>query len=889
MSSLSHAVEQMRAAGMPEFPAGHPVIGAGKIIRYGPKKKAWYVLYEFRLRNGQYVVGGSFGAWGEIPSTKIDIDWKGIAAEERERHQRERAVAEAQETRKRQERATNASGRAWTQWNSARSSKPAGVETYLDRKGVEHEKGLRYFADGTVIVPMIRYAITEAQEKTEGYSGPRRLLGLQKIAPDGTKLFNKGMDPRGAACRLGGAPRAGELILVTEGLATGLTLCMAVEHKHPVFVAFSANNLPEVVRILRQLHATSPIVVCADDDAYVDASLNKLLRENYRLEELVQAPLTERMIAGEVKEAAGWVKAPIRVSIERVVDGNAVPGLIAAVQVGDRVQTITRENAGRKYANLAAAAVENAGVVHPVFADRKLPADPDCAKLTDFNDLHRAEGLEAVKRLLKPELEQAAFNAKLNEAVRAQLAKARRDGKKKDAGGGRGEPPGPNDAKFDFDGFLKRFTLIYPTDTLWDAQLQEIVKLNPVRIHFGDRIISWWLESKDRRTVNFQDLVFEPDGKAAPNSINLYRGMPLKPSKRGSCEMIIKLLQFLCREEDQHNTPVTDHVMKWIAVPLKRPGAKLQSAIVMHGGEGTGKNLFWGVVRDIYGEYGTLITQTELEDRFNGWLSRRLLLIANEVISRQELRHHVGRLKNMVTEGVLPIREMFTPIRYETNHANLVFLTNELQALQISPDDRRYLVIRTPAKAPKAFYKEVAAEIAAGGVEAFYQRLLDLDLGDFNEHTEPIMTEAKSDLIEIGLSSTQLFQKHLHDGLLYPLQYRPCQSMDLYEAYQVFCARTGERNPARLNRFSHEFKQMNGVTWRVVDVDDAVAKSAGVRRRQATVFIMGEIPDDAKGSDPMFRSYLKKNIAEFKGDLVEWKREGRHREGEKSREHGSEN
>lgn len=867
MSSLDRAIEQMRATGMPEFPPGHPAVGAGKITRYGPKKKAWYVLYEFRLRNGQFVVGGSFGSWGEIPSTKIEIDWKGVAAEERERHERERAVAEAAETRKRQERAGNASGRAWSQWNGARSSKPAGVATYLERKGVEHEKGLRYFADGTVIVPMIRYDVTEAQEKAEGYSGPRRLLGLQKILPDGTKLFNKGMDPRAAACRLGGAPRAGDLILVTEGVATGLTLCMAVQHKHPVFVAFSANNLPAVVRILRKLHPTSPIVVCADDDAYLDASLNKVLRENFHLAELVHAPLTSLKMAGEIKEAQGWVRADIVLSIERLVDGNGVPGLIAAVQVKDRVQTITRENAGRKYAQLAAEGLDQVTVVHPVFADRKLPPDPDCDKLTDFNDLHRAEGLELVRRLLKPELDRAELSAKVNAMVREQMAKERRQGKRggKDAGGAGPVEPG----KFDWDGFKKRFTLIYPTDTLWDAQLQELVKLQHVKIAFGDGIVKWWLEGKDRRTVNFQDLVFEPDGKVPENCINLYRGFALRP-KRGACDKLVELLQFLCGEEGQHNTPVTDHVMKWIALPLKKPGAKLQSAVVMHGGEGTGKNLFWSAVREVYGEYGTLITQTELEDRFNGWLSRRLFLIANEVISRQELRHHVGRLKNMVTEGTLPIREMFTPIRYETNHANLVFLTNELQALQISPDDRRYLIIRTPAKLPKAFYLEVAAEMRRGGIEAFYQRLLDLDLGDFNEHTEPLMTQAKADLIEIGLSSTQLFQRHLHEGLLYPLQYRPCKSTDLYHAYQLFCARTGERNPARLNRFSHEFKSMNGVSWRVMDIDNSVAKAVGVKREQAVVFIMGEVPDDARGDDVAFRSYLKKNIAEFKGTLVEW-------------------
>ena len=85
MSTRDDAIRQMLAVGMPDFPPGHPIVDAGKITRYGPKRKAWYVLYEFRLRNGQHVVGGSFGVWGELDSTKIQIDWKGITDEERER------------------------------------------------------------------------------------------------------------------------------------------------------------------------------------------------------------------------------------------------------------------------------------------------------------------------------------------------------------------------------------------------------------------------------------------------------------------------------------------------------------------------------------------------------------------------------------------------------------------------------------------------------------------------------------------------------------------------------------------------------------------------------------------------------------------------------------
>ena len=855
----------MRAAGMPDFPPGHPRVNTDRIVRYGGRsKKAWYRLWEHASKSGRFYLTGAYGIWGELPATRIETDWSGIDAAERERLQRAQAKQEADEQQKRLQRARFAANRARQQWDAARAAPPEGVATYLDTKGVAHEKGLRYQHDGTLLVPMLRYDVTEAQEADPDYVGPRRLVGLQKIAPDGTKRFNKGAAVEAAACRLGKVPRAGEPILIAESIGTGLTLRLAIEQRHPVFCLFSAHQLAAGAKILRALYPKSPFVICADDDAYLVAGMNRWLEELYGITRRVSPPVVEWALEGR-----GGV---IKVSADLTEDEDGVPALVGAIRVGDQVTTFHRTNAGRTYAHQAARAAGNAVVIVPDFGERRVRADPEAPKRTDFNDLHQSEGLERVRAQVRGELERLELSAQVRRLVDEQIGRARRDKRPRaDPGAGAGgDRASPGEPAFDWKGFFERYTLIYPTDTLWDATLREIVKLHPVKIAFGDRLIEFWLRSPERRMVNLDQLVFEP-GQATPaGTINLYRGLAREPSTRGRCEQLVELLAYLCGEQGQDQAPVTEWVLKWLARPLQKVGAKMQTAIVMHGPEGTGKNLFFGAVREIYGEYGTLITQTELEDRFNGWLSRRLFLIANEVISRQELRHHVGRLKNMVTETVMPIREMWSPIRYESNHANIVFLTNELQALQLGPGDRRYMVIRTPAAMPKEFYDAVVAEIAAGGVEALYAHLLELELGTFDEHTKPLLTAAKADLIEIGLSSTQFFQQQLYDGLLWPLPYGPCESQDLYQAYQVFCARTGERNPARLNRFSHEFMSMNGVSRLVMDVGQPLLTASEQRRRQATVFVMGELPPDVRGDEHARRAFIRQKAAEFKGALQEF-------------------
>src|SRR5205823_6053957 len=144
--------------------------------------------------------------------------------------------------------------------------------------------------------------------------------------------------------------------------------------------------------------------------------------------------------------------------------------------------------------------------------------------------------------------------------------------------------------------------------------------------------------------------------------------------------------------------------------------------------------------------------------------------------------------------------------------------------------------------------------------------LLHYDLGDFTEHSKPIMTQAKKDLIELGKSSTQLFWSELHDELV-PLPYIPCFQSDLYRAYVHWCARNGEKMPTKAIRFSMEFMSMNGVTRAVKRVPDPDRSDEQIMRRsivpQRTVFMMGPMP--AASDDET--DWLKKNTASFREKL----------------------
>lgn len=406
-------------------------------------------------------------------------------------------------------------------------------------------------------------------------------------------------------------------------------------------------------------------------------------------------------------------------------------------------------------------------------------------------------------------------------------------------------------------GLGERFTLIYGTDTAYDHEVRKIIKVSNMRLAFGKDPVNFWLAGRDRRMVLHENVVFDPTEKATlPEYVNLFYGMQLKPAP-GRCEKILELLNYLCNEEEA----VFDWVLKWIAYPLKYPGAKMESAIVMHGEEGLGKSFIWKIVSAIYGAYATLITQNELESQFNTWASCKLFMVANEVVSRSELREHKGRLKNYITETELQINEKMLPLRTERNFMNFVFLSNETQPLVLDRTDRRYLVIWTPSTpAPPELYVEVGREFENGGAAALYAYLLAMDVGEFNAHTKPIVTQAKRNLIQISKSPPELFFDQWSDGLL-PVPYHTAAARDLYRAFVKWCAGSGEKHPPSQTKFGGAMRRL-GVSSEVKWL-----RIPGKPEKQATVYHV-KVPEDS----PIWGARIETLADEFQQALELWER-----------------
>ena len=353
------------------------------------------------------------------------------------------------------------------------------------------------------------------------------------------------------------------------------------------------------------------------------------------------------------------------------------------------------------------------------------------------------------------------------------------------------------------DEVLERITLLYGTVTVWDKEKRMVMTLDAMRAAFGTDVVKRWQEHTLRDMKDADKLVFDPTQSVDLGThINMFAGYPLVPTPNNEkVRPVLDLLNELCGHEE--NAPkIVDWLLKWLAYPLQHPGAKMQTAVLMFGEkQGTGKSLFFeGIMRPIYGEYGSTAGQHQLDSSFTDWKSRKCYMVFEEVLSRDDRYSHIGTLKHMVTGREIRINPKNLPERVEQNYLNSVFLSNEPQPIPLELEDRRWLVIEARNKLAEDFTDRMKALMKQGLSEAFYAYLLAYPLGNFDEHTKPLMTEAKRKIIRFGRPGWDAFHESWKEGAL-RAPYVSCLSEDLYEVYKRWCERNQERK-LTLTKFS---------------------------------------------------------------------------------------
>jgi putative DNA primase/helicase len=487
--------------------------------------------------------------------------------------------------------------------------------------------------------------------------GKGKTWGLQVVYHDPAIKKRKGRDkdfcPAGLAKKghffLIGSPMAGSVALLCEGFATGASLHEATGL--PVVVAFDAGNLLPVAQAVCKTYRGLRLLVCADDD-YLQTC---------------RACSTWTTVADPECTACGEAHGKGNAGVESAQS--------AALAVGGHVAT-------------------------PIFPGQR----PLTHKgPTDFNDLHVHPdgGLSMVARQIEASLSAHGWQSGRQRPVRAAA----------DEAGGGAATRLPMRGLYSLDEACERWTLLYGADgAFFDSVEHVIVKKADVLALIPDHAARDWKLRPDRKVARFSEVGFDPTEKDTRVVCNLWGGWPTTP-KAGDCQILLDLLQWMCSLES-NSREAYDWALRWLAYPLQHHGAKMKTTLVFHGMQGAGKNIFFDAIASLYGEYGGTVDQSAVESQFNDWASRKLMLIFDEVVARNELYFLKNRIKSLITGDTIRINPKNLSAWQERNHCNGVWLSNELHPTAVELFDRRHFMIWTPQALSPAFYKDVAACLA---------------------------------------------------------------------------------------------------------------------------------------------------------------------------------
>lgn len=211
------------------------------------------------------------------------------------------------------------------------------------------------------------------------------------------------------------------------------------------------------------------------------------------------------------------------------------------------------------------------------------------------------------------------------------------------------------------------------------------------------------------------DICFRPDrapNEIINNRINVWRPIEVDEAEGDVAPFLDHVAMMI---PDPTDRAILFTYMKSLA---RNPGVKFQWAPVIQGVEGNGKSLIIRVMcRAVTNLYSHLPKASQLTEKFNSWLERRIF-IGVEEIKVSERREVLEDLKDAVTNDWIEIRGMQQEKRMSENYTNWIFCTNHKDAIPVDENQRRYAIFYTAQQSKADLLRD-------GLTEDYFKRLYD--------------------------------------------------------------------------------------------------------------------------------------------------------------------
>lgn len=207
-----------------------------------------------------------------------------------------------------------------------------------------------------------------------------------------------------------------------------------------------------------------------------------------------------------------------------------------------------------------------------------------------------------------------------------------------------------------------------------------------------------WMEHP--RSSYAMRVTFRPDKKdrIVGDALNTYMGLGVRPQPYNDDDFQLKTYFDFVKEIICNNDiTIYNYLVGWMAHMIQKPTEKPQVAILLTGGQGTGKGSLVEPLGKIMGPHYThAISSDSITGRFNSDLENKMLLFGDEFFAGS--KKSTDKLKGLITEKSQRVERKSVNAFNVPSYTRLILASNHENILHIEKDERRYLSLRVSDK-----------------------------------------------------------------------------------------------------------------------------------------------------------------------------------------------
>ncbi|MEY4351711.1 MAG: hypothetical protein RL078_1790 [Bacteroidota bacterium] len=356
----------------------------------------------------------------------------------------------------------------------------------------------------------------------------------------------------------------------------------------------------------------------------------------------------------------------------------------------------------------------------------------------------------------------------------------------------------------------------------------------PIHSNPKSEIENFW---NSPATTMYTSTSFDPR-TTSNKSLNFWIGPTANPASGNWVLIRDYLRDVIC----DGNSVTYEYLIRYLAHMIQHPEEKPGVMLVLLGGQGTGKGMYFNLLRAIWPRTTLQVSKIDqVVGRFTSALERNYIICMDEALFAGD-RQAIDNLKSIVTEQHLHIEGKYQPSRTIESFHRLFAASNHEHFAHVESDDRRFVFLRVSDYRQKdtVYFSGIAKAIAdPKTISAILYYLTKKDLSQFNVRDKPQTTEQLSQKIKSlqgferfwyeVLSNTDQHKLELFDewqqsifistaSLIYKYKlfntgserYQPLQSSQILETIKRLCpsAQTGVRETVTTN---DKNEQLRGV------------------------------------------------------------------------------